>query len=131
MSFTIDAVSGIRGIKPFDGVLAFALVLGSPLARVTASEVVQTEPQREESASPDLDALARTFDLTGRETDVFRLLMFGHSNPQIAERLSISPNTVKRHVYSIYRKAGVSSRYELMSMVGHSVPDESASLHLQ
>lgn len=131
VSFTIDAVSGIRGIKPFDGVLVFALVLGCVLARVTAGEVEQAEPQREELASPDLDELARAFDLTGRETDVFMLLMFGHSNPQIAEQLSISPNTVKRHVYSIYRKAGVSSRYELMSVAGLSASDENANPHLQ
>jgi LuxR family maltose regulon positive regulatory protein len=48
--------------------------------------------------------------LTGRERDVLRLLLEGASNREIAHRLVLSVNTVKRHVYNICGKLGVQSR---------------------
>jgi DNA-binding NarL/FixJ family response regulator len=49
-------------------------------------------------------------DLTPRENEVLRLLADGLSNPQIAERLVLSPLTVNAYVRSIYTKLGVNSR---------------------
>ena len=57
--------------------------------------------------------VARTYDLTRREEDVLRLLVSGMTVPQIAERLVLSPHTVKSHVRNLYRKLGVSGRSEL------------------
>jgi LuxR family maltose regulon positive regulatory protein len=48
--------------------------------------------------------------LTARELDVLRLLAEGLSNRQIAQRLYLSPNTVRIHTSNIYSKLGVSSR---------------------
>ena len=48
--------------------------------------------------------------LTDREGDVLDLLVQGLTNNQIAERLVISPNTVKRHLKAIFAKLGVSTR---------------------
>lgn len=59
--------------------------------------------------------VARTYDLTRREEDVLRLLVSGMTVPQIAERLVLSPHTVKSHVRNLYRKLGVSGRSELAS----------------
>lgn len=50
--------------------------------------------------------------LTSREIDVVRLIVDGKSNPQIAEELFISLNTVLRHVSNIFGKLNVSSRTE-------------------
>jgi LuxR family maltose regulon positive regulatory protein len=58
------------------------------------------------SARPDLLAEA----LTERERDVLRLLLAGASNREIAQRLVLSVNTVKRHVYNLCGKLGVQSR---------------------
>jgi DNA-binding NarL/FixJ family response regulator len=48
--------------------------------------------------------------LTAREVEVLRLVAGGMSNPQIAERLFLSPRTVSTHLTSIYHKLGVGSR---------------------
>ncbi|MGZ3602249.1 MAG: response regulator transcription factor, partial [Ktedonobacterales bacterium] len=51
-------------------------------------------------------------DLTDREREVLRLLAEGLSNQQIAERLVITPATVKFHTRSIRSKLGTTSRTE-------------------
>lgn len=53
--------------------------------------------------------------LTGRERDVFQLLMTGMSNRQMGRRLDIAERTVKNNLHSIYRKLGVSGRAEAIS----------------
>jgi len=55
---------------------------------------------------------AHTKELTERELAVLRLLDGERSNREIGQILYVSPNTVKSHVKSIYRKLGVSSRKE-------------------
>ncbi len=50
--------------------------------------------------------------LTGRELDVLGGLIQGLSYPEIAERLVVSPGTVKTHVSHIYSKLGVRGRME-------------------
>lgn len=55
-------------------------------------------------------------DLTDRERDVLRLLIDGLSNNEIAERLIISPSTVKYHIGNIYTKLGVDSRVAAVSI---------------
>ena len=49
-----------------------------------------------------------------RQAEVARLTCDGYSNSEIAYRMRISPETVKRHLAVIYGKAGVSSRPELV-----------------
>jgi DNA-binding NarL/FixJ family response regulator len=48
--------------------------------------------------------------LTPRELDTLAFLLTGKSNRDIAVELNLSVGTVKRHLYSIYKKLGVSSR---------------------
>jgi two-component system, NarL family, nitrate/nitrite response regulator NarL len=48
--------------------------------------------------------------LTSREREVLKLVAGGHSAPEIAERIHLSPATVKSHLQAIYEKLGVADR---------------------
>ena len=68
----------------------------------------------EERAKGDVDAWAQHFGFSQREVEIAVLLMQRIPYKQIGEELFISGNTVKTHVRNIYKKAGVSSREELL-----------------
>jgi LuxR family transcriptional regulator, positive regulator of biofilm formation len=51
-------------------------------------------------------------ELTHRETEILAFLSIGSSNDDIAERLFISSNTVKTHLYRIFRKIKVPNRFQ-------------------
>jgi len=55
-------------------------------------------------------ALSELNTLTDREREVLDLLAQGLTNKQIAERLVITTNTVKRHLKAIFEKLGVHTR---------------------
>lgn len=56
--------------------------------------------------------------LSPRETEVLSLVAEGAGNQAIADRLFLSPGTVKRHVHSILSKTGAKSRQELVLRFG-------------
>jgi NarL family two-component system response regulator LiaR len=55
-------------------------------------------------------------DLTERERAVLVLMVEGLNNTQIAEKLGVSPSTIKSHVSNILTKLGVSSRTEAVTL---------------
>ncbi|BDH04161.1 MULTISPECIES: response regulator [Streptomyces] len=63
---------------------------------------------------PDPARLARLDALTGREREVLVLVAGGHSNDEIAERLEVSPLTVKTHVNRAMAKLGARDRAQLV-----------------
>lgn len=50
--------------------------------------------------------------LTRRETEILELMAIGLTNDDIAEKLCISPNTVKTHIYNIFKKIDVPNRLQ-------------------
>jgi two-component system nitrate/nitrite response regulator NarL len=67
-----------------------------------------------------------TRTLTRRELDVLSLLVEGLSQPEIAERLFISPKTVGKHIEHILSKLGVHNRAQA---VARAVRDELIENH--
>ncbi len=69
----------------------------------------------EQSVSPSSSSSAPALlfePLSAQERRVLRLLAAGRSNPEIAQELVVSINTVKTQTQSIYRKLNVNSRKE-------------------
>ncbi|WP_102797799.1 helix-turn-helix transcriptional regulator [Bowmanella denitrificans] len=60
--------------------------------------------------------------LTKREMTIVRMLSSGAQNKEIANQLHISTNTVKTHLYSVFRKTHCRNRLELLSWVQQHLP---------
>ena len=69
--------------------------------------VIGAVAQAEAAAPPD--------GLTPREAEVLVLIAEGLSNQEIAERLVVSPATVKTHVNRVFAKAGVRDRAQAVA----------------
>ena len=63
------------------------------------------------------EIVADRYSLTNREREVLNLLSQGRNVPGVASVLNISQSTAKTHTLRIYRKVGVSSHQELLSII--------------
>jgi DNA-binding NarL/FixJ family response regulator len=91
----------------FDAVRVVAsgeALLAPAITRRLIGEFARLRPQR---TKPAAIVLA---DLTPRETEVLRLLAEGLSNPEIADRLVVTEETVKTHVSRVLHKLGLRDR---------------------
>ena len=61
-------------------------------------------------------ALGRTARLTVRERQVFDLLVEGHPNKVVADRLGLSPKTVEDHRAAVFAKTGASGLAGLIAL---------------
>ena len=82
------------------------------LARRARIDLGEAQPTDDPPADGPGDGLG----LTPRETEVLALLADGCSNPEIAERLFISPKTASVHVSNILGKLEVDSRGEAAAL---------------
>lgn len=78
---------------------------GSPMTANVARKVLQFFQQQPKAKSMD-------YHLSPRELDILRGLMKGYSYKLIADELSISIDTVRSHIRSIYEKLQVNSKTE-------------------
>ena len=58
-------------------------------------------------------------ELTDREREILRLVSNGFSNKALADRLSLSTNTVKWHLRNIFEKLQISNRMQAVSVARH------------
>ena len=96
---------------------------GRPLTEVeivaetlTLAEALLTRSPVRSFPHPQPLVSAATADLTRREREVLELLCQRLTDPEIAERLFISPRTASRHVANVFLKLGVSSRREAAAL---------------
>lgn len=63
---------------------------------------------------PGLGKTAVIRALSKREEQIARLVASGLSNREVAQRLSLSPHTVKNYLFRVFEKLGISTRIELV-----------------
>ncbi len=72
------------------------------------------------SSEDAVNILARRAMLSDREKEVLALVNKGLGNKQIAAELSISENTVKRHMSNIFKRTETQSRHELLYKISNA-----------
>jgi DNA-binding CsgD family transcriptional regulator len=84
------------------------------------------ERARRELLATGETARRRTLDtrdlLTPQESQIARLAADGHSNPEIAAQLFLSPRTVEYHLGKVYPKLNIGSRRELRAALAGAAP---------
>ena len=95
-----------------------AMIKSAPIDDVV--ETVRIVRNGEKSFPKDVRRLLRETEsassLTERQVKILAAAAEGLTNQQIAERLSISPSGVNKHLLSAYQKLGVSSRAEAVAI---------------
>jgi DNA-binding CsgD family transcriptional regulator len=102
-----DAIARVPGVSGQWVVLHASAASGGDPGRVA---VVLQGP----TPSSIAPLIAAAYGLTRRERELTELVLQGQSTGDIARRLFISAHTVQEHLKSIFTKAGVHSRRELV-----------------
>ena len=63
------------------------------------------------------DAISKEYGLTDRQREILVFLAKGRNAAHISRELTISPYTVKTHIYNVFQKVGVHSQQELIDIV--------------
>jgi DNA-binding CsgD family transcriptional regulator len=79
--------------------------------------IVALHIERISSATDAVAAVAAKFHLTDREQEALRGISIGLSSKELAERMNISPNTVKVFLRLIMIKMGVTSRGGIVAQI--------------
>src|SRR5947208_945162 len=88
-------------------------VCTGPACPATGRVYAESLTRRARLDGPVVPRIAQgDFGLTGRETEVLRLVALGHTNREIANELYISVKTASVHVSNILRKVGAATRGE-------------------
>lgn len=106
-------VRGVRGFFYRDDTLSQML---KGLQTLLRGEIWVSREILVEVALQSRERTLRTYhekaNLTRREAEILALLSIGSSNDDIADKLYISSNTVKTHLYRIFRKIRVPNRFQ-------------------
>jgi DNA-binding CsgD family transcriptional regulator len=92
-------------------------LVGYEAHRSLAAKVTELQGMRRDAVPDEL--------LSVRENEVLDLVAGGATNAQIAERLWISPATVKKHLENVYAKLDVGSRTAALALTGRSLASDS------
>jgi DNA-binding CsgD family transcriptional regulator len=109
----VGSVAGSRTLAGDDGVSVDVVYVGlaNVLPGVHAFAYAPADWSEEELGVPDLTRDDQPLaSLTPRELEVLHLAAEGYSGPVIADRLVVSPATVKTHFSNIYAKLRVPGR---------------------
>ena len=118
-SFFVDY---IRSITSQVIILAYSIVilvfLFISISRKLSEEKEIMDKEEEKNGSAvDLSL----YHITEREEEIIELICEGNTNKEIAQKLSLSVNTVSNHITNIFDKTGVRSRIDLLNLVRRGI----------
>jgi DNA-binding CsgD family transcriptional regulator len=88
------------------------------LSEGEGAQAAQTAQAAVEPEQPPMLAnIVSECNLTPREIEVMEYVFKGFNNAEIADELYISQNTVKHHIYNLFKKLSVTSRVELICLL--------------
>lgn len=96
---------GLRMTRPRETVIIKEVLVPGPASQTQASGPFKPDPAR----------MAR-FGITPREHEILQLIASGLSNREIAERLSVSENTVKTHAGRLLDKLDARRRTQAVQL---------------
>ena len=98
----------LKKTKPADLVAAISDLYagGAPMSSQIASKVVASFRKKEELKNSEIE------NLSSRESEILEHLVKGRLYKEIASELEISQETVRKHVYHVYKKLHVNNRVE-------------------
>ncbi len=111
---TLDLYLGITAVA----FLAVGIIVGLKGGRgrpVKEEEEPAAEKGLEPSPTFTLQGTTIETGLSEREREILGHIAEGRTNPEIAEKLFLSPNTIKTHVSNIYRKLEVERRAQAVA----------------
>ncbi|MEX1377009.1 MAG: helix-turn-helix transcriptional regulator [Eubacteriales bacterium] len=62
------------------------------------------------------ESFVKEYNITKREQEIIELIQAGYSNAVISNKLFVSEKTIANHIYNIYKKLNITSRFELICM---------------
>jgi DNA-binding NarL/FixJ family response regulator len=74
------------------------------------------EGKRDKEQQDVFEALCEKYGISFREKEIIQLLLKGFCNREIAHELKLPLRTVEFHIINIYKKAGITKRYDLILM---------------
>ena len=102
--------------------LAVGVIVGFKSRRAPSLPVLNSKEEGDvveipssSSSTFTIPGTAITTELSERELQVLTHIAEGRTNPEIAEVLFLSPNTIKTHVSNIYRKLDVERRAQAVA----------------
>jgi DNA-binding CsgD family transcriptional regulator len=111
VSSATDFLSGRRRYvcRPF--------LLTESKANGTGSPIVVLLLERRSRDPMELSEVSRRFHLSPREVETVQHLVRGLTTKEVAQRMSVSPNTVKQFVRLVMSKMGVSTRSGIIGRI--------------
>ncbi|MCG5483804.1 MAG: helix-turn-helix transcriptional regulator [Sinorhizobium meliloti] len=118
-SFSAAEFALLKKVEPL--VAALVRHHWADLDRRFDAALAKTGRNRRKATHPPADGVWRHLNLTERETSIIELVLQGHSSESIGLKLGISTGTVKVHRRNVYRKLGISSQTQLLSLYINSL----------
>lgn len=106
-------------------ILSFAYVLPPLLYLDRFFKGFYREHPAVPAAGENMAQMFVRYNISDREQEIIRLISRGRTNLEIADMLYVSLQTVKQHIYNIYRKLHVKNRVQLANFIRNVGDSES------